>query len=34
LPATPAKGIRYVRIETAASPSWVAWHEIRIVGTG
>jgi hypothetical protein len=33
-PATPWKGIRYVRVETTASPSWVAWHEIRVFGTG
>jgi hypothetical protein len=33
-PATPWKGIRYLRVETTASPSWVAWHEIRVFGTG
>jgi hypothetical protein len=27
----PLKGIRYVRIETISSPSWVSWREIEIV---
>ena len=30
-PATPLEGIRYVRILTLASPSWVAWREIEIL---
>ena len=33
-PAAPWTGIRYVRVETVSSPSWPAWHEIRIFGTG
>jgi hypothetical protein len=32
-PAQPWRDIRYVRIETAESPSWVAWWEIRVLGT-
>jgi hypothetical protein len=32
-PPNPWKGIRYLRVETVASPSWPAWHEIRIFGT-
>jgi hypothetical protein len=32
-PATPLKGVRYVRIETTALGSlWPAWHEISILG--
>ncbi len=30
LPPTPWEGIRYLRIETSASPSWVAWREIEV----
>jgi F5/8 type C domain len=33
-PAAPWQGIRYVRVETVQSPSWPAWHEIRVFGTG
>ncbi len=33
-PAQPWQGVRHVRVETAASPSWPAWREIRIFGTG
>jgi F5/8 type C domain len=29
-PTTPVTGIRYIRIETTTSPSWVAWREIEI----
>jgi hypothetical protein len=29
---TPLSGIRYVKIETIESPSWVAWPEIEVVG--
>lgn len=25
-------GVRYVRIETVNSPSWVAWREVRVIG--
>jgi hypothetical protein len=31
-PAAPLKGVRYVRIETTTSPSWVAWKEIGVFG--
>jgi hypothetical protein len=34
VPAAPRPGIRFVRIETLASPSWVSWREIEVVGTG
>ena len=33
-PGEPWQGIRYVRVETVSSPSWVAWWEIRVLGTG
>ena len=33
-PAAAWQGIRYVRVETVQSPSWPAWHEIRVFGTG
>jgi hypothetical protein len=29
--AQPVTGVRYVRVSTTSSPSWVAWREIRIV---
>ncbi len=29
-PAHPLEGVRTVRIRTVASPSWVAWREVRI----
>ncbi|MFH1183706.1 MAG: discoidin domain-containing protein [Chloroflexota bacterium] len=32
MPAAPLTGIRFVKILTAASPSWVAWREIEILG--
>jgi predicted amidohydrolase YtcJ len=31
-PPVPLNGIRYVKIETTQSPSWVAWREIEILG--
>ena len=31
-PAQALVGIRYVRIVTVASPSWVAWQEIEVLG--
>jgi hypothetical protein len=31
-PATPLTGIRYIRIQTLSSPSWVAWKEIQVIG--
>jgi hypothetical protein len=27
----PLKAIRYVRIETTSSPSWVGWKEIEVI---
>jgi hypothetical protein len=30
-PATPLVNIRYVRIETTDSPSWVSWREIEVL---
>jgi hypothetical protein len=29
----PLSGIRYIGVETVASPSWVAWREISILGS-
>jgi hypothetical protein len=29
-PEAPREGIRYLRIQTEASPSWVAWREIEV----
>jgi F5/8 type C domain-containing protein len=31
-PSTPLSGIRFLRIETTRSPSWVAWLEIEVLG--
>ncbi len=28
----PKQGIRYIRIDTQESPSWVAWREIEVIG--
>ena len=33
-PGEPLSAIQYVRIETIASPSWVAWREIEIMVAG
>ena len=30
----PPRLVRYVRVETVTSPSWVAWREIAVLGTG
>jgi len=32
-PEAPWTGIRFIRMNTAASPSWVAWREIEIIGS-
>ena len=32
MPVPPWQGIRYLRIETAVSPSWVSWGEVEIWG--
>jgi hypothetical protein len=31
-PDQPLENIRFIRIETTASPSWVAWRELQIFG--
>lgn len=31
-PPTPINGIRYLRILTTSSPSWVAWREVEVLG--
>jgi hypothetical protein len=33
-PEQPWQGIRYIRIETLQSPSWVAWREIELIDAG
>jgi len=33
-PIQPWQGIRYLRIETLQSPSWVAWREVEIMDAG
>jgi hypothetical protein len=33
-PEAPWQGLRYIRIETLQSPSWVAWREVEIVDAG
>jgi Ca2+-binding RTX toxin-like protein len=33
-PLTPWENVRFVRIETITSPSWVAWREIRVYPPG
>lgn len=33
-PPQPWSGVRYVRIETLESPSWVAWREIEVYDAG
>ena len=30
VPPAPWEGIRYLRVETRASPSWVAWRELEV----
>jgi F5/8 type C domain len=30
---TPARGIRYIKVETTKSPSWVGWSEIQVNGS-
>jgi len=32
-PSKPLTGIRFLRIETTRSPSWVAWFEIEAIGS-
>jgi len=31
-PDPPWQGIRYLKIETLSSPSWVSWREIEVIG--
>jgi F5/8 type C domain len=30
----PRPGVRFVRVETVATPSWVSWREIEVVASG
>jgi hypothetical protein len=32
-PSTPVEGARVLRVETSASPSWIAWREVQVIGT-
>lgn len=34
IPKRQWRSVRYVRIETRKSPSWVAWKEIAVLGAG
>lgn len=27
----PLEGVRYIRIETTSSPSWVSWRQIEVI---
>ncbi len=31
-PAAPLEGVRFVRVYTASSPSWVSWREVQVLG--
>jgi hypothetical protein len=31
-PSTPVENVRYIRVVTTQSPSWVAWREIEVTG--
>jgi hypothetical protein len=31
VPATPLKNIRYLKVVTTESPSWVSWREIEVL---
>jgi hypothetical protein len=33
-PLQPIKGIRFIRVETTISPSWIAWREIEVIDAG
>jgi len=33
-PDSPWQGIRYLRVETLSSPSWVSWREIEVISDG
>ena len=33
-PPTPRPGIRFVRIETLASPARVSWRDVEVIATG
>jgi len=33
-PVQPMQGIRFIRVETIISPSWVAWKEIEVIDAG
>lgn len=34
VPPTPWGDVRYLRVETRASPSWVAWREVEVFASG
>jgi hypothetical protein len=34
VPETSWTGVRYLRVETVASPSWPSWNEIEVYGAG
>jgi hypothetical protein len=34
MPEEALSGIQYIRVETVASPSWVAWREIEVLSAG
>jgi hypothetical protein len=31
-PEAPLENVRYIRVETVSSPSWVAWREVQVQG--
>lgn len=33
-PEEPQQKIRFIRVETVSSPSWVAWREIEVIDAG
>ena len=33
-PPEPLLDIQFIRVETIATPSWVAWREIEIIDAG
>jgi len=33
-PPQPVQAIRFIRVETVSSPSWVAWREIEVIDAG
>jgi hypothetical protein len=33
-PSQPWQDIRYIRVQTVSSPSWVAWREVQVIDAG